>query len=179
MATIKIECTRSFGENDVRKLPTQEIDLDALSKAQIAWLVERGIEESARNSFAGETLKKHEGGIERTWQASVSKWNSWFVRLRSGEVLSSGGGGARLSLYDQCLRDTIRDFFSLAKVKARMKEPLSAAALAKLAADVDVAASFAASLSEKLSESEFKDKFATMAKELEAKRLQVEADDDF
>lgn len=170
MTMIKIECTRDFGNGDVRRLPSQEIDFDGLSKAQLIWLAERGIEESARNSFASETLKKHEGGVEKAWHASVQKWNSWFLRLRSGEVLASGGGGARLSLFDQCLRDTIKDFLSLPQVRAKMPEPLGAQALLKLAADVDQASRYVHALSPKLSVDEWRDKFVTQAKSLEQSR---------
>jgi hypothetical protein len=92
-----------------RELPEQTIDFDALSKEQVAWLVQRGIEESARNSYASETVKKH-GGEEKAHVASVQAWNSWFNRLRAGEVMS-GGGGRTLSSFERVLRQVVAAWF--------------------------------------------------------------------
>lgn len=176
MAIITVSATRDFGNGDVRKLSEQSFDSEKLTPAQVVWLIERGAEESARNSFASDTPKKW-GGTERAWLESRKKWDSWFDRLRAGEVLSSGRGGARLSLFDECLRDTIRDFFNHPKVKALLKEPLSAQALAKLSADDEAAANLASSVSSTgKTPQDFKTAWAESARKLEAQRTELDVD---
>lgn len=130
----------------------------------VLWNIRNGVSQRINDAHASDKSVK-----DKTYSVQQK-----VAQLKRGEMSADR---VRLSLYDECLRDTIRDFFNSDRVKKALPVPLAKDAVEKLARDLDSAARYAASISTTGKTADyFRDSFINTAVLLEKQRSELGID---
>ena len=130
----------------------------------VLWNLRNGISQRLNDAHASDKSVK-----EKTFSVQQK-----VAQLKRGEMSADR---VRLSLFDECLRDTIRDFFNSDRVKKALPAPLAKEAIEKLARDLGAASRYAASVSTTGKTAEyFEQSFITTAQMLEKQRSELGID---
>lgn len=86
---------------------TFTVDKSKLTDAMIERLVERGIMEDIRNSWA--SIKKDDPNVVKLSQYAGQKW---IDRVHAGDLPSGGAGGPRLSPFQRALRTVVASWLT-------------------------------------------------------------------
>ena len=99
------------------QLGEYQIDTSKLSEAQIAWAIQRGLDESATNSHASDTAEEH-GSQEKAAEAAKVSFKEWVDKILAGHVPSSGTGRSRLDDFTRAMRQVTAKWLKDAGMKA-------------------------------------------------------------